>query len=132
MVMTMVMNMFVLMAFFRTATACCTHNLFYLQFFYPQFLAGKDVSLMSAAGGTFFVIGPYGKFSGAFPAIRLARRAINNQPRSIKQGILRAGLEAEFNRIGQDIAERAYLHNYREYSLAGGSALTYFHDTLDY
>jgi hypothetical protein len=132
MTMLVIMFMFVItmMMFFGTTTASCTHNLFYLQFFNSQFLAGKDVNLESAAGGTGFVICLHGEFGGAFPASAPTRYPLDNQPRPIEQRIFRAGLEAEFHRFRYDIAQFAYLQNDRQHAFAGGSAFTYFHDTL--
>ena len=140
MVMVMVMIMFmlvivfvvVMMMLYGAAATCCTHNLFYLQFFYSQFLAGEDVDLVSAAGGTGFVIRLNGKFGGACQASSPTRYPIDNQARPVKQRIFRAGLEAELDRLRNDIAQLTYLQNDREDAFSGGSALAYFHDTLGY
>jgi hypothetical protein len=130
MTMAVIMFVVVIMMFFGTATACCTHNLLNLQFFYPQFLAGKDINLESAAGGTGFVICLDGEFRGALPASPPTRYPLDNQPRPIEQRIFRAGLEAEFHRFRYDIAQFAYLQNDRQHPSPGRAALAYLHDTL--
>lgn len=117
-VMMVPLAMIVVVMFVGAAAARGTHTLLYLQFFDPQFLAGDDGMAETAAGRAGVEISAKGKLGPAVVTHSTGRNPFNDEARPFKQGPPTAGVETEFDGIGNDTGKVADLQHHDGYPLS--------------